>query len=522
MTVAAAPNGVERQLRISLPTKIFLGFFVVLTLFASVLVYNFERLNRLYEEVTLINRGLVPLRLTLSEMQGDLRSYAVLLAERDPVVMRDALGATLTLSPFPQRIRDHLSTCLGAIEQLEAQELTIRQGELFAGLRRTVEDLGRRNQYLGAQSDNLMRAIESDNDEELDLVRRELSERLVQMQAETALLNRQTGAIVGDALDWAAGQQRRNLLTVAVSTAVAMGIALLIMLWSARTLRPLTQLTVGVKSLRGGAYQTVDVVARNELGVLATEFNEMVRALQDRDEALERAHRSAIESERMATIGRMTSQITHEIRNPLSSIALNIELLQEELQTGDQSSSEAVGTVQNITREIDQLTDITEEYLQFARLPEPDKCAEDLNELIRQLLQFHSHELRHAGVDVTLDLDESLPTVEIDEGQLRQAILNLVRNAREAMVEGGTLTVATRQSSGSILVEIHDEGVGIPPEVRERVFDPFFTTKSQGTGLGLPATRQIIAQHGGEIEVTSATGKGTTFTVVLPSPSTKG
>ena len=520
--MAIEPNGAERRIRFSLPTKIFLGFFVVLALFASVLIYNFDRLNRLYEEVTLINRGLVPLRLTLSEMQGDLRSYAVLLAERDPVVLRDALGATHMLSPFPRRIRDRLSTCLSSIEQLEAQELTNRQGELFAMLRRTVEDLGRRNQGLATQSDRLMRVIETDDTRELDLVRRELADSLVQMQAETALLNRQTGAIVSNALDWAASQQRRNILTVAISAAVAMGIALLIMLWSARTLRPLTQLTVGVKSLRGGAYQTVDVESRNELGVLAAEFNQMVGALKERDVALERAHQTAIESERLATIGRMTSQITHEIRNPLSSIALNIELLQEELQTEHPSSSEAVSTARNITREIDQLTDITEEYLQFARLPAPNKSLEDLNEMIRQLLQFHSHELTQAGVDVVLELDEDLPTVEVDEGQLRQAVLNLVRNAREAMTGGGELRVGTRLCDDNVLVTIHDEGVGIPPDVRERVFDPFFTTKSQGTGLGLPSTRQIITQHGGEIRVWSTKGEGTTFTVSLPSGKTQG
>ena len=227
-------------------------------------------------------------------------------------------------------------------------------------------------------------------------------------------------------------------------------VALFVMFWSARTLRPLTRLTEGVKKLRGGAFETVDITARNEIGVLAGEFNQMVGALLERDRRLEHAYKTAIEAERLAAIGRLTSQITHEIRNPLSSIALNIELLEEEIQSTDREPTEAISAMRAITREIDQLTNITEEYLRFARLPRPKTQPEDLNYLVKELMEFHRRELDRSGVEIELKLARELPKVIVDGGQLRQAILNLIRNAQEAMPSGGRIEVMTNALEGEV------------------------------------------------------------------------
>jgi signal transduction histidine kinase len=505
--------------RLSIPTKIFLSFSFVLILFSSVLVYNFVRLGRLYEEVTVINRGLVPLRLTLSEIEGDLRSFSVLLSEPDAVVLRSAMTASQALFPFPRRVEERLLTCMAAIEELVAQELAPRQEEVLERLQMIVEVLLERNAQLREQSARLERALQDEEMEGVESIRGEIATNLRQMQSRIGTLSRLAGRVVADALDWASSQQRRNVLTVAVTTAGAMVVALFVMLWVSRTLRPLTRLTEGVKKLRAGSFETVDVRARNEIGVLADEFNEMVRALQERDRRLEHAYSTAVEAERLAAIGRLTIQITHEIRNPLSSIGLNIELLEEEIQADEGNNEEALNAIRAITRQIDQLTGITEEYLRMVRVPTPKTQPEDLNELVRRLVDFHDGELSRAGLEIDLDLDTDLPSVQIDEAQLSQTILNLIRNAKEAMPEGGVIKLLTRFDDNHVELVIEDEGSGIEPEARDRIFDPFFTTKAQGTGLGLPFSRQIVDQHGGSLECSSAGERGTRFTVRLPNPN---
>jgi signal transduction histidine kinase len=505
----------ERRFRLSIPTKIFLGFALVLVLFSSVLVYNFATLGRLYEEVTVINRGLVPLRLTLSELEGDLRSYSLLLATRDPIAMRSAVLASRVLFPVSRRVDLHLNRCRESIRSLEARTLAIGERGAFERLREVLQTLEGHAASLAEQSVALERALEAEDFDEMTEVREAMLDRLALMQAETASLARQTDLVVVSALEWASERQRRSVLTTAIGTALALIVALLAMVWSARTLRPLTRLTEGVKTLRGGAYETVEVRAKNEIGDLAGEFNEMVRALEERDRRLERAHRVAIEAERLAAIGRLTSQITHEIRNPLSSMALNIELLEEEVQ-GEPDPKEAVVLTRAITDEIDRLTSITEDYLRFARLPAPQLSEGDLNEMVKGLLAFHGQELQQAGIEVEADLQEGLPPAAIDEGQLRQALLNLVRNAREAMPHGGRLQLRTRVRGDEIEVLVRDWGGGVNSDALPHIFDPFFTTKSQGTGLGLPLTRQIIRQHGGEIVCRNHPSGGTEFRITLP------
>jgi len=509
----------RRPIRISLPTKIFLGFSIILALFAGVLVFNFGRLGRLYEEITVINRGLVPLQLALSDIQGDLRTFSVLLADREPLEDTRPAAASQIYASLPGRIEERLNASLEMVNALAAPQVGNREEPLLLGLRRTIEHLRGRNSILAEHGARFFQQLSDGDAVGADATRRRIGENLVQMQAEVALLSRQTGAVVSNALDWAAAQQRQNVLGVVITAAVAGVLALLIMLWSAKSLRPLVLLSRGVQELRGGAYPTVEVAGRNEFGMLADEFNQMVASLKDRDEALERAHQATLDSEKLATIGRMTSQITHEVRNPLSSIGLNIELLKEELASLGEDAAEPLNSLGTIVTEIDRLTEITEEYLHFARPAEPQATPEDLNELIRQLIHFHGHELSQAGVVVSLDLAEDLPEVLIDERQIRQAILNLVQNAQEAMPDGGRLSVSTNNKNGTVFLEIEDDGVGLDADSSERIFEPFFTTKTRGTGLGLALTKQIITQHGGHIAAL-AVSAGTCFRIQLPLHTT--
>ena len=165
-------------------------------------------------------------------------------------------------------------------------------------------------------------------------------------------------------------------------------------------------------------------------------------------------------------------------------------------------------------REVDRLTEITDQYLRLVRLPEPRLKPIDFAELVRDVAAFLAPEMERANVVTALSL-AALPPVLIDEDQIRQALLNLCRNAREAMPDGGRLDIELRAHEGGALLALSDQGSGIPEAEREKVFDLFYTTKQHGTGLGLPLTQQIIAAHGGRIACVAKPSGGTTFELWL-------
>jgi signal transduction histidine kinase len=228
-----------------------------------------------------------------------------------------------------------------------------------------------------------------------------------------------------------------------------------------------------------------------------------------------RAQSRAVANERLAAIGKMAAHVTHEIRNPLSSIGLNIELLEEELASG-QVSGEAKSLLTSITREVQRLEHLSEEYLRVARLPQPRMEADDLASTVRDIVEFARPEMDRAGLELALEVADEVPPALFDEGQIRQALLNMMRNAREAMPDGGRIDVSVRADGMSVVVGVDDRGAGIPDDVRSRIFDPFFSTKGEGTGLGLAITRQIVEAHGGSIACEARAGGGTSFRILLP------
>jgi two-component system, NtrC family, sensor kinase len=305
--------------------------------------------------------------------------------------------------------------------------------------------------------------------------------------------------------------EARTVALIAIWSLVALAIGVGAALVAQRLLAPIQKLTEGVKAVAAGDLSgAVEVRSTDELGVLAREFNAMAASL-------DRQQRELRSAERLAAVGRISAQITHEIRNPLNAIGLNAELLAEELARLSPVPREASALVAAISRETDRLEGVAEEYLKFARLPRGTPVPLDLDELVGSLLDFVGPELAAAKIGVLREFAPALPRVEGDEAQLRAVVHNLVRNSREAMAGGGTLTVRTRQADGAVELEIADTGGGMAPEVLARIFEPFYTTKERGTGLGLAYARRIVTEHGGSIRCESAPGRGTTFALRLPA-----
>jgi PAS domain S-box-containing protein len=227
-----------------------------------------------------------------------------------------------------------------------------------------------------------------------------------------------------------------------------------------------------------------------------------------------------IRAERLAVIGTMSAKLAHEIRNPLSSITLNMDLVRDEIETLAKHSPDAAQEARNLLASLDsevrRIQRVTEDYLKFARLPQPLRDPIQLNEVLEQGLAFLDSLFAAAGVVLRTELAPNLPVLMADEAQLWQAILNLIRNALEAMPDGGQLTVRTEAHGPHVRLTITDTGKGMTPLERAKVFTPFFSTKIGGTGLGLPLTQQIITEHGGQIRCETTPGAGTTFHIELP------
>jgi signal transduction histidine kinase len=232
---------------------------------------------------------------------------------------------------------------------------------------------------------------------------------------------------------------------------------------------------------------------------------------------LQAAQAELLVAERMATVGRLSLKVAHEVRNPIAAIELNAEILEDIVRARTGSDmDEAGGLVASIRDQVNTLDALTEEYLAFARFPRPHFEEESLNHLVRELADFVRPVAMRQGLVIEVQADPGVPMMEIDRGLLRQAILNLVKNGMEALSRGGALTIESRVSGESVEIRVADSGAGINEEVAGRLFEPFFTTKPQGTGLGLSIARQITEEHGGELGWGNAPRGGAVFTIRLP------
>jgi signal transduction histidine kinase len=216
-----------------------------------------------------------------------------------------------------------------------------------------------------------------------------------------------------------------------------------------------------------------------------------------------------LQSERLATVGRFAAQIAHEIRNPLSSISLNIEMLSDELSVKSKAASELIGAVQ---RELDRLNEIVGEYLQFARFPKSNLKHGEIKGVIQSVSDSFKPPAR-----IRFSIRQAVtPPIWFDEVLLRQVLDNLLRNAVEAISGEGTIELETEAIDQLLIIRVRDSGAGIPADVQARLFEPFFTTKARGTGLGLATSQQICFEHNGHLLVESQPGKGSTFSILLP------
>lgn len=222
--------------------------------------------------------------------------------------------------------------------------------------------------------------------------------------------------------------------------------------------------------------------------------------------------------DRYAEIASLAGGLAHEIRNPLSTISMNLDLLVEELQKEDRPESRRrLGKLQTIQSECRHLEEILNAFLQFARVGELKLRRADLNQLVREFIEFYRPKAKEQGIEISPHLASDLPPVDLDESLMRQVLLNLALNAAEAMPEGGLLELQTRRGENAVLLEMIDNGKGMDEHTMANMFQTFFSTTTGGSGLGLPTVRKIVEAHHGTIACQSEPGRGTCFTLSLPA-----
>ncbi|MDH3252508.1 MAG: ATP-binding protein, partial [Ignavibacteria bacterium] len=344
----------------------------------------------------------------------------------------------------------------------------------------------------------------------------------------------------------AAGNWKRSLVIFVAFTALAIILATL--MFRRFVSKPIVRLVAAANEIsrgnldhrmpgqpQGNAHN--DEASADELYVLAVRFDEMRESLKEKINQLDRvnqnlsernvelehalgrlrqAQEELVRTERLAVTGRMTAQLSHEINNPIHNIHSLLESSLRKID-GNGPSRELITVALD---EVNRMANLTRQMLDFYRGSQVpiDSGPVDIAEMLREVAHANQQTLAQAGIRLSLELRSSLPPILGSSERLKQVVLNLVINARDAMPGGGVLTIAASAGSGSVCIEVSDTGVGIPPEVRERIFEPFFTTKKEvsGVGLGLFVSYGIVQQHNGTITVKSTPGSGTSFHLIFP------
>lgn len=226
------------------------------------------------------------------------------------------------------------------------------------------------------------------------------------------------------------------------------------------------------------------------------------------------------QAESLAALTTLSAGVAHEIKNPLASIDIHIQLLRKEIAKIEGKSIKNMENLLVIVKEeIDRLNSIVQDFLFAVRPMNMNLSRENINESIKEMLNFLKYELEEAGVSVVLEFEEDLPEVFVDPKYIKQAFLNIVKNSIQALDDGGQIRVRTEEASdGDVLVHIVDNGHGIPESIMGKIFEPYFTTRKFGTGLGLVIVYKIIKELGGDIKVSSKENGGTVFSIRLPVP----
>ncbi len=506
-SAVAATSMFPRAPRSRIATRILASFAVTVVAFAVTVGWSVIAQSRAARDNDELVKGYVPVLLHLGQLRAAQSSLSALVDgipdERNPVAARAMISTLMSvrgtrlaetraaivhgLSDFGGESTRHLAiNLLRDIDRLSPPSAHEQRDfeQLFLGLEQGDRDAVNRVLItIGAFEHGVERALRQLSDT--------VATQMNSLSSETKL------------------RERRAIIALCMLAALTLAVGVIVSMHTRRLLLPLAALTDRAQAVARGDLTPHEVAVNDdEIGALSASFERMVGAVA-------RAQERALSNERLAAIGKMAAHVTHEIRNPLSSIGLNLEMLEEELAHSS-ARGEAISLVHAVRHEVDRLEQLSDEYLRMARLPTPRMEANDIRRVVTSAVTFVEPEMARAGCAIRLSIDDAATFATFDEAQFRQVLLNLLRNAREAMPQGGTIDVRVGAVGMSVVVTVEDRGEGISDDIRDRVFDPFFSTKGEGTGLGLAIARQIVLAHGGTLTCATRDGGGARFEIALP------
>jgi signal transduction histidine kinase len=314
-------------------------------------------------------------------------------------------------------------------------------------------------------------------------------------------------AVVADTSELLAATRAvtRTIVLTALLSVVAM--VMVSQVVARRVTRPLSALVSFTREVAPGAAESRAPIGDDEVGQLGVAFNDMLDRLEHSQTAL-------VQSEKLALAGLLAARVAHDIRNPLSSIKMQTQLLR--VRTRGDGESQAIAAA--VLADIDTVESVIRDLIELARPGELNRKPTQLNHVVLDLLLHLAPQLSHRKIGVETRLDETLPPIPLDADRFKQALLNVIVNAADAMPNGGALSLLSRRSPDQSTVELDvcDDGVGVDPAIIGRAFDPFVSTKRDGVGLGLVNTKAVIDSHGGRITLTPRVPRGTCATIWLP------
>ena len=511
----------------SLSARVAAGLVIQSVVFCGAMLYLALTADSLLVGVSVLKEDLAPAVEDLNRLVMETKATEDQLASNRPGDVERARGQVARLRPF-ERLREaaavlRTAATSGGVGEARAEDLVdaadaataaaAMERRPMAGADPTIP----RNaeEAIAVLLQRMETAVKSGATGEAEAESRELLRTLRFVRGGELRTHRMALAALQEAEHDLVTRRSELSLVVIIVSAAALVTALVVLLLSLQALRPVGYLVTAIRRLAGGDYSPVTIRSPKELADLSDALNSLAQELSRRATEQERAQEERMRTERLAVVGRMASVVAHEVRNPLNSIALNVDLLHEMLQAPDRGGKRAGEVLGSVQREVDRLSEITEEYLRFGRMPKGVLSPIDAVGVVRDTRTFMAEELAIAGVEVQAWLPDEPVRVITDEGQLRQALVNVIRNAVEAMPGGGRLTLAVRAEGDRAVVEVTDTGTGIPESFRARLFEPFATTKPRGTGLGLAFVQQVAQESGGDVGIESKEGKGTSVRLRL-------
>jgi signal transduction histidine kinase len=463
-----------------------------------------------------LSRHVGDLRITLSELRG-LRAWSYPTAESEQIPLRIRMVRDQFRSGLDQ-VEQTLDTYRGLLEQKRAEGSQMADNQREWETVHKIESALQKVHEANRDEDWML------DDVKVGLLETELS-RLQLLAAE--LPSHLHHRLAGFAAQVRSRYRTLIIGTWVISVAATLLFGLFLKLFQRWVLRPLEMLIRGSRKVASGMFNyRIHLDTDDEMSELAEAMNNMTSRFlairDDLDRQVQERTRQVVRSEQLASVGFLAAGVSHEINNPLASIALCAESLdsrvREILDTGSPDHEVIAHYLQMIQSEAFRCKEITEKLLDFSRMGEVKRQNTELGELVQNVIDMVSHLGKYSGKEIRFESDDAV-IAPVNAQEIKQVVLNLLTNALDSVDDDGRVRVDLRQRDGAAELSFVDNGCGMPPEVLQHIFEPFFTRRrsGQGTGLGLSITYRIVSEHGGELEAHSdGSGRGATFRVRLP------